>query len=285
MRYIDHGEIRIATQAFGDPTDPAMIMVMGATASMLVWPDALMERLAARGLYVLRFDHRDTGATTTVLPGAADYAVEDLAGDVLAVLDGYGVARAHVVGMSLGGYIGQMMALTAPERVATLTLIASEPLGWDGDPLPHISDAFMAHFATMSDLDWTDADAVTAFLVGIDQLSAGTGAPFDQPAAEARARAVLARTDSIASMFNHATLTTQQDWTGRFRDIARPVLVIHGTDDPVLPIANGRALASGIPGATFTELAGVGHELPERAIGPVTDTIAGFIATSVTARD
>jgi pimeloyl-ACP methyl ester carboxylesterase len=245
MRYIDHGNIRIATQAFGNPEGPAVIMVMGATASMLLWPEALMQGLAAGGLHVIRFDHRDTGETTTVAPGAADHVVEDLAADVLAVLDAYGIARAHVVGMSLGGYIGQMLALTAPDRVASLTLVAAEPLGWDGDPLPHISDAFMAHFAGM---------------------------------AETRARRVLARTDSVASMFNHAALTTRDDWTGRFRDIARPVLVLHGIDDPVLPIENGRALAAGIPAARIVELAGVGHELPVRAIGQMVDTIAGFVA-------
>ncbi|WP_298496805.1 alpha/beta hydrolase [uncultured Maritimibacter sp.] len=278
MRYIDHGNIRIATQAFGNPEGPAVIMVMGATASMLLWPEALMQGLAAGGLHVIRFDHRDTGETTTVAPGAADHVVEDLAADVLAVLDAYGIARAHVVGMSLGGYIGQMLALTAPDRVASLTLVAAEPLGWDGDPLPHISDAFMAHFAGMADLDWSDADAVTAFLVGIDRLSAGSGAPFDAGAAETRARRVLARTDSVASMFNHAALTTRDDWTGRFRDIARPVLVLHGIDDPVLPIENGRALAAGIPAARIVELAGVGHELPVRAIGQMVDTIAGFVA-------
>nr|WP_255553469.1 alpha/beta hydrolase [Maritimibacter sp. DP1N21-5] len=251
-------------------------MVMGATASMLSWPDALVEALGKRGLFVIRFDHRDTGETTTVPPGAADYVVEDMAQDVLAVMDGYGLARAHVVGMSLGGYIGQMLALEHPNRVASLTLIASEPLGWDGAPLPHISDAFMAHFSSMADLDWMYEDAVVAFLSGMDQLSAGTGAPFDAGAAEARARAVLARTDSLASMFNHGTLSTREDWTGRFREIAVPVLVIHGVDDPVLPIENGRAIAGDIAGARIVELDGVGHELPDRALGRIVDEIARF---------
>jgi pimeloyl-ACP methyl ester carboxylesterase len=271
---VPSGDVRLATETFGSAADPALVLVMGATASMLGWPDGLCRALARRGLRVIRFDHRDTGRSTTMPPGAATHAVEDMAADVLAVLDGHGIPRAHLAGMSLGGYLCQMLALTHPDRVASLTLIASEPLGWDGAPLPHISDAFLAHFTGFATLDWTDRDAVAGFLLGIDRLAASPHAPFDDAAARARIGAVLDRTDSPASMFNHASLDTRSDWTGRFRQIGAPVLVIHGADDPVLPPANGRALAAGLPGATFELLDDVGHELPDR----VHDRIAGLVA-------
>jgi pimeloyl-ACP methyl ester carboxylesterase len=201
MKRISHRDILLATESFGTAGHPALVMVMGATASMLGWPEALCHALAGKGLFVVRFDHRDTGETTTVPPGEASYSVEDMAGDVLAVMEGYQIERAHLAGMSLGGYIAQMVALQKPERVASLTLIASEPLGWDGDPLPHISEDFLGHFAGLGSLDWSHRDAAADFLVESERLCAGSGAPFDGAAAKAVALRVLERTDCPASMF------------------------------------------------------------------------------------
>lgn len=273
MRRVDNGGTWLMTQSIGSPQDPAMLLVMGATESMLGWPDAFCAALAARGLFVIRFDHRDTGRSTTVPPGAADYAAEDMAGDAWAILDAYGLGRAHLTGMSLGGYLAQMMAVTRPDRVASLTLIASEPLGWDGAPLPHISDAFLAHFGTLATLDWSDEAAVAAFLLTSGRLCAGSGDGFDEAAEQARIARVLSRTDSIASMFNHAAATTRQDWTGRFRAIACPTLVVHGAEDPILPVANGTALAAGIPGAVLQVLAGVGHAIPAALVPAIAHRI------------
>lgn len=277
MRRIDSADVSLATESFGRPGDPALVLVMGATASMLGWPEALCRALAGRELFVVRFDHRDTGESTTVPPGEASYSVEDMAGDVLAVMDGYGIRRGHLAGMSLGGYIAQMVALQAPKRVASLTLIASEPLGWDGEPLPHISEEFLGHFAALASLDWADRAAVADFLVESERLCAGSGAPFDAAAARAVALRVLERTKSPASMFNHGSVTTREDWTGSFRRIACPVLVIHGDEDPILPVENGRAVAAGIPGAQIEVLQRVGHELPSPRLDRIAKRIAGHV--------
>jgi len=274
MRWIDHDGIRLAAETFGRPGDPAVVLVMGATASMLGWPDAFCAALAGQGLFVVRFDHRDTGRSTTLPPGAAGYAVEDMAADVLAVLDAHVGGRAHLVGMSLGGHIAQMIAAERPERVATLTLIGSEPLGWDGDPLPQIAPAFLDHFARLERLDWSDGAAVRDFLVETERLCAGSAGPFDAAAARERAGRVLSRTDSVASMFNHATLGLRRDWQGRFRDVACPVLVLHGDEDPILPVENGRALASGIADASLVVLPGTGHEIPAGLIDDLAQRIA-----------
>lgn len=263
MKKIQNGDTQIATERFGDAEDPPLVMIMGATASMLGWPDAQCRALADQGLHLIRFDHRDTGQSTTVAPGTANYAVEDMAHDVIAVLDGYGIGSAHLMGMSLGGYIAQMVVLSYPDHVRSLTLVASEPLGWDGVALPHIAPEFMAHFSGLATLDWTDEDAVAAFLLEIDRLSLGPADVFHAEALRNRIAQVLSRTDSAASMFNHATLTTRDDWTGRYRDITQPTLIIHGTDDPVLPLANGRALADGIAGAQLVALQGTGHAPPD----------------------
>lgn len=280
MRAIERGEVRLMTESFGEACNPPVMLVMGATASMLGWPDGFCRALAARGFFVIRFDHRDTGQSTTVPPGTSTYSIEDMAGDVLAVMDAHAVTRAHLVGMSLGGLICQMLAAGNAGRVASLTLIAAEPLGWDGAPMPPISQAFLDHFGRLSELDWSDPAAVADFLTGTERLCAGTGVPFDEAAAQARVAQVLARTDSPASMFNHATLGLDGDWTGRFRQISAPVLVIHGEDDPIVALANGTALAEGIADAELMVLAGVGHELPARLIDRIADRIADHVGAA-----
>lgn len=268
-----HGDLTLATEAFGAPSHPAILLIMGATASMLGWPDRLCERLAEAGRHVIRFDHRDTGRSTTVPPGEGTYAVEDLAADATAILRAYGINEVHLVGMSLGGYIAQMMALQDPARIASLTLIGSEPLGWDGAPLPHISPVFMDHFASMGSVDWDDRTAAATFLLGSSRLCAA-GGPFDEAKERKLIDRVLSRTDSLLSMFNHGTVDTRDDWTGRFRDITCPVLVIHGELDPILPPDNGRAIANGIRGAKLEVLPGIGHALPAGVVDRVADLIA-----------
>jgi len=277
MKFVSHRDITLATQAFGSAADPALILVMGATASMLTWPDELCAALAQRGLHVIRFDHRDTGQSTSVPLGTATYSVEDLAGDVLAVADAYGLERFHLAGMSLGAYIAQMLALDAPDRIASLTLISAEPLGWDGPALPHISEEFLEHFGKLAELDWTDRDAVTGFLFEIDRLSAGPAGLLDPAATRARIGQILDRAENPQSMFNHGNVTTTRDWTGRFRDITAPTLVIHGEFDPILRLANGEALADGIPGAELLVLHGVGHELPPADLPRIADAIARHV--------
>jgi pimeloyl-ACP methyl ester carboxylesterase len=277
MKMIESHDMEIATQAFGSPDDPALILVMGATASMLGWPDELCAALANYRFYVIRFDHRDTGRSTTVQPGEARYAVEDMAEDVIGVMDSYGLVSAHVMGMSLGGYISQIVALTHPGRVRSLTLLASEPLGWDGPALPHISPEFLDHFGSLASLNWSSEMETTEFLLTSERLSAGSGQDFDETYMRNRIKQILARTSSPASMFNHATLDTRHDWTDRFREIAVPVLILHGADDPILPVENGKALAAGIAGSELIILDGVGHELPLSKVEIIADIIAGGI--------
>jgi pimeloyl-ACP methyl ester carboxylesterase len=243
---------------------------------MLGWPDEMCDALAARGFFVVRYDNRDTGLSTTYPPGAPSYGVEDMAADLVGVLNAYAIGRAHIVGMSLGGFIAQVAALSIPDRVASLTLIGSEPLGWDGAPLPHIAPAFLEHFSGLASLDWSDEDAVRAFLLEVERLCAGSGHPFDESAAQRRVEAVMSRSPSLASAFNHGLVQLRGDWTGRFREISQPVLVIHGEEDPILPLPNGQALASGIPGARLVALSGLGHELPPETLPTIVDEIARF---------
>ncbi|HSP29601.1 MAG TPA: alpha/beta hydrolase, partial [Ilumatobacteraceae bacterium] len=170
----------LAVETFGSPADAPVILVMGATASMVWWPDSFCESIAAHGYSVVRFDHRDTGRSTTGAPGDVSYGAEDMADDLVGLMDALELASAHLVGMSLGGFLSQIVAVTHPERVRTLSLIASEPLGAEPGSLPGIDDRFLEHFATIGDLDWTDVSDVERFLVEIGRLSAGSPERFDE---------------------------------------------------------------------------------------------------------
>lgn len=268
----------LATESFGVVTDRAVILIMGATASLLWWPDALCQSLADRGYFVIRYDNRDTGQSTTQPPGPPAYSVEDMAADLIAVMDGYGIARADIIGMSLGGLIGQIAALHWPERVRSLTLIGSEPLGWTGPELPGIAPAFLAHLATLTTLDWAKPEAVTAFMLEIARLSSGSGRSFDAARETRRIRAEIARARNIQSAFNHAMLALHGDHAGKTAEIAQPVLVLHGRDDPILPVENGQALAMALPNARLVILDGVGHELPPDIIPGLVDELSRFLA-------
>jgi pimeloyl-ACP methyl ester carboxylesterase len=270
------GTVHLEVETFGEPRNPALVLVMGATASMLWWPEELCHGLAEAGFFVIRFDNRDTGQSFAWPPGAPDYSVEDMADDILAVMDGLGLAKAHVLGMSLGGYVAQMAALRAPGRVRSLTVLGCEPLGWSGPDLPGISDRFMKHFAGFAGLDWSDADAVVAFRLEIARLCAGSAYPFEPEVVKEVLARDHARAASPASAFNHGMLEAREDWTDGAVRLALPVLVLHGEEDPILPLENGRALMSAIPGARLVVLKGVGHEIPAPLVPRLVQEVADF---------
>lgn len=276
-KIFDISGVRLASESVGEARRGTILLAMGATASMVWWPDALVAALAAGGFQVIRFDHRDTGASTTNAPGDVRYELADLALDLVAILDAHGVERAHVVGMSLGGYVAQIAALERPARFASLTLVASEPLGitYEGEG---IAPALLEHFATMDDVDWSDREASAAFLLRVAELSAGTGAPFDREAARARIDRELARTTSIRSAFNHAQIGGALP-ARTVADLVPPVLVIHGSDDPVIRVTAARATAKATR-ARLVVLEGTGHELVERDV----PRVAGAILEHVTQR-
>ncbi|GAA1544697.1 hypothetical protein GCM10009730_62280 [Streptomyces albidochromogenes] len=128
-RTVPVGELNLWAEDFGAPGSPVVLLVMGAQAQGVQWNDGMLRRLVDGGRRVIRYDHRDVGRSSTVDFAAHPYTVADMASDALAVLDAFGVGRAHWVGASLGGVIAQRVALTHPHRVLTLTSLSSQPLG------------------------------------------------------------------------------------------------------------------------------------------------------------
>jgi pimeloyl-ACP methyl ester carboxylesterase len=254
--------VDLCVEALGDTAHPAILLIGGATASMDWWEDEFCERLAAGSRFVIRYDHRDTGRSVSYEPGAPRYTFRHLVADALGVLDSFGRATAHLVGISMGGAIGQLVAIDHPERVASLTLIATSPAG-PGDPdLPAMSEATRAQFA-LSQPDWTDRAAVLDYMAHLARVSAARSRPFDEAAFRDLAGRVLDRTVNIASsMTNHNAMDGGDRWRERLGEVSVPTLVLHGTEDPVFPYGHAVALAREIPGAALLALEQTGHELP-----------------------
>lgn len=275
------GDVELCVQAFGEPTAPGMLLIHGAEASMDWWDDEFCERLAAGGLHVIRYDARDTGRSTTYPPGEPPYEGDALVIDAAGLLDVLGIAPAHIVGISMGGGIAQHLAVRYPERVASLTLIATTPEGPGGQSrrhLPPMSHELAQRFAEAADApDWTDREAVIAHYIDGERMLAGT-IPVD----EARMRRIVGRawdrSPSPASAQNHWRLDGGEPLGDSLGRITVPTLVLHGTADPLLPYSHGEALAEEIPGARIVLLEGMGHQTPPPQLWDI--AIAAILAIS-----
>ncbi|GLQ53890.1 alpha/beta fold hydrolase [Devosia nitrariae] len=259
-RVIRADGVEIATQSFGDPAQPPILLIMGGMASMLWWPEEFCRRLAAQGRFVIRYDQRDSGLSTKYPPGRPGYGYDDAVDDVFRVLDGYAITAAHVAGFSQGGMVGQGAAVKHPERVLSLTAISTSPIGMDWSSLPQSGKAWLEHMAL--DVDWSDRTEAVAYLVEDARLVAGTASEFDEAGMRAFIEKDFDRSGGYLSATNHSVLfEIGEPWRSRFRELRAPLLVIHGTADPIFPIGHGLALCQAIAGARLVRLEGGGHEL------------------------
>lgn len=258
--------VELAATTAGDPADPAVLLLHGAGQSSVAWEDEFVARLVAGRRYVIRTDSRDTGGSTSSSVGAPTYALPDLAADAVAVLDWLGIDQAHVVGMSQGGAVAQLLAVNHPGRVATLTLSGATPggPGHQNPDLPPPTDEIRALFEVEDPgPDWSDRAAVVEYLIDIERPFAASSRPFDEAGMRASAeRAVDRAGDSIAAQVaNPFMVGVGPEWRSRLGGITAPTLVLHGVEDPMFPYDHGVALAKEIPGARLIALEGVGHEL------------------------
>lgn len=268
------GGCRLWARESGDPSGSPVLLVMGAASSGVAWPEALVARLGRRHR-VLVWDHRDTGRSTRAFD-EHPYALRDLAEDAVAVLDAFGVDRAHAVGMSLGGTLVQLLLLDHPDRLLSATLFCTGPLA--GAPqaaeLPGPSQELLALWATLgeprdeaAELDWRvehwrvlnggrlpfDAAEFRA----LEQRVVAHGGPPDAGSATAHARADVAGLDRGAEL---AAVTT-------------PVLVVEAPADPAYPPPNAEHLERAIGSAHRVRVPDMGHALPAVVVGPLCDVV------------
>ena len=276
--------IELCYQTYGDPADEPVLLVMGLGGPMTWWDPELCRMIAAQGRYVIRFDNRDTGrstklkdhrATRTALVRAfagqsvtPPYTLADMADDGFGLLDHLGLDAAHVVGVSMGGMIAQVMAISRPERVRSLTSIMSttgkRSVGWQHPrllpmlvaPRGRGREAYAATSAKMSELIGSPA-----FPVPREQALARAGETFDRGFS---ASGVMRQMQAIVAEPNRAP---------RLRGLRIPATVVHGTADRMVHVSGGRATARAIPGAELLLVDGMGHDLPRELYPTFTDVI------------
>ncbi|KAB2328652.1 alpha/beta hydrolase [Cytobacillus depressus] len=265
-------KVDICTESFGNPKDPAVLLIMGAMSSLDWWDEDFCLRLADQGRFVIRYDHRDLGRSTIYDPGTSNYTITDMADDAAGVLDAYSIDQAHIVGMSLGGLIGQILTLRYPDRVFTLTLIASSVFGTEMEKLPPMDQSILDHHAKSASIDWSNRDAVIPYLADGWKTLAGSK-PYEQERINKLAEREADRAKHLRSRFNHALLRGGDVYYDRMGEISIPVLIIHGTEDPALPYEHGLALAKTIPHAELVTLDGSGHEIHSEDWDQIIDSV------------
>jgi len=280
------GDVELCYETFGDPQDPAMLLVMGLATQMLGWHEDFCAELAARGFHVIRYDNRDVGRSTRMRgrpptrvqlvlrsKKAAGYTLDDMAADGAGLLDALGVERAHVVGASMGGMIAQTLAARYPERVLSLVSIMSNTgARFSGQPAPEMykillkpaprdREGYLQRTMTVF-----EAIGSPGFERDLDDLRAVAERSFERghdPAGAGRQLAAI-----IAS----------GDRTPLLRRIRVPTLVIHGTADKLVRPSGGRATVKAIAGARLMMVEGMAHDLPRGAWPQIIEAIAANAA-------
>jgi pimeloyl-ACP methyl ester carboxylesterase len=267
-RLVGVGDVELCVESFGDAAHPTVLLVSGAAATMDWWDTDLCQRLADGGRQVVRYDHRDTGESTTGAPGAPAYGGWQLERDCAGLIEALGVGPVHLVGISMGGGIAQVIALRRAELVASLTLIATSAVGGVTADLPGPSPQASASFATPPpEPDWTDVESYADWVVAGARTCAGS-IGVDETRVRSTAARVHARSHDPSAAGNHWLVVSGDDDIEEpsdpldVRRISTPTLVVHGADDPFFPLPHGEALARTIPGARLLVLPGMGHEVP-----------------------
>ncbi len=273
--------MEIEYDAFGDPKAPALLLIMGLGAQMISWDEEFCQAIADRGFHVIRFDNRDAGLSTKLeAAGAPDllsafagnpkpaYQLDDMADDAVGVLDALKIRSAHIVGASMGGFIGQLVAINHPERTLSLTSIMSGPGGTDAvPPTPEAAEVLLR-------VPPQTREGRVEHTIWIRQVLTGQGNPFDADTERKRAERAYDRSSYVEGTGRQLVASLAAlSRLYRLTQVKVPVLVVHGVDDPLIPPANGRKVAAAVPGARLLEIEGMGHNLPVRDWPQVIDAI------------
>ncbi len=283
--------IRIAYEEFGDRAAAPVLLIMGLGAQMVLWREDFCRLLAARGHRVIRFDNRDVGesswldslgvpdvmgafaAAATQQPFAAPYLLRDMAADAAGLLDGLAIEAAHVVGTSMGGMIAQTMAIEAPARVRTLTSIMSTT-GAPGLPTPRPEVAAVL----ITPPPPTRAEAIEHG-VTVYRTIGSPGFPFDEAEVRHLATVMYDRGFHPLGVARQlVAVLASGDRTAALAGLRLPTLVVHGTDDPLVPFPAGQATAAAIPGAELLAIEGMGHDMPRPIWPRLVDAISALTA-------
>ena len=281
--------ITLEYESLGDPAAPPILLVMGLGMQLIAWPDAFCRGLVDRGFRVIRFDNRDSGHSSKIhvrrqpnilaalaaawlrLPVRAPYTLDAMAADTVGLLDALGVPRAHVVGLSMGGMIAQLVAAAYPERVLSLTSIMSSSGSRKvSQPRP---DAKRAILSKPRDPD--DPESVIEHLAGVFGVIGSPGFPTDRGELREQLARVVRRGYYPAGVTRQlVAIIASGDRRRSLRKITAPTLVIHGAADPLVPVEAGRDTARHIEGSRLMVIEGMGHDLAPGLLPILVDAIA-----------
>ncbi len=280
------GDVELAYETFGRPDDPPVLLVMGLGAQMHYWPAAFCHALTDRGLYVVRYDNRDVGLSThlhdrgpvdlqALLAGGGappPYGLTELAADAVGLIEALGLRSVHLVGISLGGMIVQLVAIDYPERVRSLVSIASTTGDRSvGGAKPEVLAALLAS-------PGTSREEVIEHALALSQVIGSPG--FDRGERWLRwrtGRAFDRSYDPAGVSRQAATAFTATDRTRRLGEVRVPTLVVHGAADPLVDVSGGRATAAAIPGAELLVIDGLAHDLPPGVWPQLADALAAVV--------
>ena len=280
------GELEICYETFGDPGDPAMLLIMGLGTQMVAYHDHFCAQLAERGFFVIRHDNRDIGRSTHLhgarIPSLAQllkrdrrspYTLTDMAGDSVGVLDCLGIERAHIVGTSMGGMIAQTLAIRYPERTLSLVSIMSNTGSfWNGQPA-------LALYAVL--LKPSPGDRESFINNAVEMFTKLGGSGYEPDVEDLREIATLSFDrghDARGSQRQLWAIVADRDRTPLLRGLKVATTVIHGAEDRLVHPSGGRATAKAIPGARLVMIPGMGHGLPRGAWPAIIDAIADTAA-------
>lgn len=272
----------------GNANDPAMLLIMGFGAQMTLWPQEFLDAMIQRGFRTIRYDNRDVGLSEKLdgvkAPGLlkltlygklgltpkVPYTLADMAADGIGLLDALGIAKAHIVGASMGGMIGQHLVANYPERVLSFTQVFSTT----GNPKlpPPRKDAIKALITRPKS---EEEDALVEHGIMLARTIGSPGYPAPEARLRDRARESVRRSYYPQGATRHlSAIGADGDRSAMIRTITTPTMILHGEDDPLVPCEGGRDTAACIPGAKLKTIAGWGHDLPMELVDELADAIA-----------
>jgi len=281
MAQVDSNGIQIEYETYGEPGSRPLLLIMGFAGQLILWDEDLCKQIAQRGYYVIRFDNRDVGLSTKIddagvpdimktiealmmgEPVIPPYTIEDMADDAIGLLDALAIDKAHICGMSMGGMIAQTIAVNYPQRVLSLISIYSN-MGDPEDPQPK-PEAF--EFLTTPFPE--DREASIEHAMKLFHTITGPGFSFDEEwhrsiAAQAFDRAFYPQGPARQLV----AILTQKNRRPALASVSVPTLVVHGADDPMVPVECGKNTAAAIPGAELMIIDGMGHDIPHSGAWP-----------------
>jgi pimeloyl-ACP methyl ester carboxylesterase len=271
-RMIEANGVELCAEPFGDAANPPILLIMGLGGSMLWWEERFCRMLADGGRFVIRYDNRDTGRSVTYEHGRPGYTGADLVADAAGVLDAYRIPAAHVVGVSAGGGLAQLLALDYPDRILSLVLISTSPALPAERELPPPTKE-LGRFLSTARIAWSDPDSLIDYLVDYSRVLAGGRRPFDEAEVRALVRRDVERARDFAATQNHDAIPDDGRSRAPLSSVAASTLVMHGTADPMFPIEHGAALADEIPDARLMALEGAGHGVDRADWTPIVRAI------------